>query len=150
MSTSGDQRELPALDVQIAVDCADPHRIVRFWAAATGSEIEDHHDLVEQMLAAGFATDDETVEIDGRRAWSTAAACRRADGAIPRLLFQQVAEPKTAKNRWHIDLHVGADRRDAEVERLVELGATRLWEASQGPHSWVTLADPEGNEFCVA
>jgi hypothetical protein len=149
VTTTDDQRALPAMSMQIAVDCADPHRLVRFWAAATGSEIEDHHDLVAEMLAAGFATDDETVEVDGRRAWATAAACRHPDGTIPRLLFQQVPESKTTKNRWHIDLQVGGDRRDAEVERLVALGATRLWEASQGPHSWVTLADPEGNEFCV-
>ena len=58
-------------------------------------------------------------------------------------------EPKTVKDRIHLDVQVGAERRDAEVERLVALGATWLWEASQGPHSWVTLADPEGNEFCV-
>lgn len=140
---------IPTLTMQIAVDCADPHQLVRFWATATGSEVEDHHDQVEQMIAAGFADETETVLVDGRRAWATAAACRRADGAIPRLLFQQVPEPKSSKNRWHIDLHVGADRRDAEVERLTELGATHLWDGQQGPHSWVTLADPEGNEFCI-
>jgi hypothetical protein len=45
---------------------------------------------------------------------------------------------------------VGEEQRNTEVERLKSLGATFLWEASQGPQSWVTLADPEGNEFCVA
>jgi hypothetical protein len=132
------------------VDCADPHALVRFWAAATGMVVEDHHDLVEQMVAAGFATDHETVEIDGRRAWSSAAACRDPHDRLPRLLFQEVPESKAVKNRWHLDLHVGADRRDAEVERLVASGATRLWDGRQGPHTWVTLADPEGNEFCVS
>lgn len=136
--------------VQIAVDCADPHALARFWAAATGMEVEDHHDLVEEMVANGFANDHETVEIDGRRAWSSAAACRDPHDRLPRLLFQHVPEVKAVKNRWHLDLDVGADRRDAEVERLVASGATRLWDGQQGPHTWVTMADPEGNEFCVS
>lgn len=66
------------------------------------------------------------------------------------MVFQKVPEPKQAKNRWHLDLHLGEERRDAEVERLVGLGATRLWDGQQGLHTWVTMADPEGNEFCVA
>lgn len=134
---------------QIAIDCADPHRLVRFWAAAMDLEVEDHHDQVGSLVEQGFATEDDYLEVDGRRAWRTAAACRSEDRTT-RLLFQVVDEPKTVKNRVHLDLHVGADRRETEAQRLVELGATRLWEASQGPHQWVTLADPEGNEFCVA
>ena len=58
-------------------------------------------------------------------------------------------EAKTVKNRVHLDVRVGADRREAEVARLVGLGATELRRAAQGPFEWVTLADPEGNEFCV-
>lgn len=134
---------------QIAIDCHDPHRLVRFWAAAMDLEVEDHDPLVRQMLDAGHATEDDTVEIDGRLAWTTAAACR-SDDRRTRLLFQQVPEPKAGKNRVHLDLHVGAETRDAEVDRLVGLGATRLWDGQQGPHRWVTMADPEGNEFCVA
>lgn len=135
---------------QIAIDCADPHRLARFWADAMGYDVEDHHDVVEQMLEAGYAqAEEDATEIDGRLAWRTAAACSHPDGSLPRLLFQQVPEPKTTKNRVHLDLHVGPDRRDAEVERLKALGASYLWEGQQGPHSWITLADPEGNEFCV-
>jgi hypothetical protein len=134
---------------QIAIDCHDPHQLVRFWAAAMDLEIEDHQAQIQELLAAGFATPDDTVEVDGKLAWSTAAACRSEDRRT-RLLFQTVPEPKTTKNRVHLDLHVGAERRDAEVERLLSLGASRLWEGRQGPHTWVTLADPEGNEFCVA
>jgi hypothetical protein len=66
------------------------------------------------------------------------------------VLFQLVPEAKTVKNRVHLDVRVGADRREAEVARLLERGATELWRASQGPYEWVTLADPEGNEFCVS
>jgi hypothetical protein len=68
----------------------------------------------------------------------------------PQLWFQRVPEPKTVKDRIHLDLHFDPDQRDAEVERILALGATKLWDGQQGPHTWVTLADPEGNEFCVA
>jgi hypothetical protein len=54
------------------------------------------------------------------------------------------------KNRLHLDLHVGPERRGEVVRRLVDLGGAVLWEGQEGPASWVTMADPEGNEFCVA
>ena len=135
--------------IQIVVDAADPHRLNRFWAAALGYEMEDHHDMIEQILAAGHATADDTIEIDGRRAWKTAAASRDPEGRQPRFLFQQVPEAKTVKNRVHVDLQVGEERRADEVERLLGLGATKLYDGRQGPQTWVTMADPEGNEFCV-
>ena len=72
------------------------------------------------------------------------------DPGRPRVLFQHVPEPKTVKNRVHLDVRVGTERREAEVARLLGLGATELWRASQGPYEWVTLADPAGNEFCVS
>jgi hypothetical protein len=134
---------------QIAIDCHDPHRLVRFWAAAMDLEVEDHDAQIRGLLAAGIATDDDVIDHDGRLAWTTAAACRSEDRRT-RLLFQTVPEPKTVKNRVHLDLHVGEGRRDAEVARLLALGATKLWDGEQGPHRWITLADPEGNEFCVA
>ena len=65
---------------------------------------------------------------------------------LPGLLFVPVPEPKTIKNRLHLDFR--PDDRDAEVERLLALGATRA-DVGQGDASWVVLADPEGNEFCV-
>ena len=79
----------------------------------------------------------------------TATAANDPGGTLPRLLFQQVPEEKTVKNRVHLDLRVGGQGREAEVERLVGLGASRLWDGRQGPQTWVTMADPEGNEFCV-
>jgi hypothetical protein len=137
---------------QIAIDAADPHLLNRFWAAAVGYEVEDHHDGILGIIDAGYATLDDTIEIDGRRVWKTAAACSDPDGTGPRLLFQQVPEAKTVKNRVHLDLQrdVGEEAREAEVERLIGLGAKRLWDGEQGPHRWVTMADPEGNEFCVS
>jgi hypothetical protein len=58
-------------------------------------------------------------------------------------------ETKTIKNRVHLDLTTGADDRDAEIERLLRLGARRVNIGQTGDESWTVLADPEGNEFCV-
>ena len=136
---------------QISVDCAEPHRLAAFWAAALGYEVEDDRESVQKMIAAGFATEADTIVLpDGRRVWPDVACSDRSGDGRPRLLFQTVPEPKTVKNRLHLDLHVGPERRDAMVERLVGLGASRIGSGQQGPHSWIVLADPEGHEFCVA
>ena len=67
-----------------------------------------------------------------------------------RILFQTVPEEKTIKNRIHWDVNLaGADKDEARAA-LEARGATYLWSASQGPHSWHTMADPEGNEFCIS
>jgi len=71
---------------------------------------------------------------------------RPAPGRLPGLLFVRVPEAKSVKNRLHLDFR--PDDRDAEVQRLLALGATRA-EVGQGEQSWVVLTDPEGNEFCV-
>lgn len=71
---------------------------------------------------------------------------RSSPDRLPGLLFARVPEPKSIKNRLHLDLR--PDDRDAEVERLIGIGATRV-DVGQGEPSWVVLADPEGNEFCV-
>src|SRR5215203_1294167 len=97
-------------ELQLAIDAADPHRLNRFWSAALGYEIEDHQPLIEQLLAGGVASPDDTTEVDGRLAWKEAAAIRDPEGRGPRLLFQVVPEPKTVKNRLHLDLHVGEER----------------------------------------
>jgi hypothetical protein len=65
---------------------------------------------------------------------------------LPGLLFVSVSEPKATKNRLHLDFR--PDDRDAEVERLLALGATRA-DIGQGEQTWTVLVDPEGNEFCV-
>jgi hypothetical protein len=139
-----------AITVQVAFDAADPHAQARFWAAALGYRVEDHDALVRQLVAAGRLREDEVTEVDGRLAFRDVTAARDPDGAGPRLFFQRVPEPRTAKNRVHLDLHVGPERREAEVARLVGLGASVLYETSdRGPVN-TTLADPEGNELCVS
>jgi Glyoxalase-like domain len=137
---------------QICIDADDPHVLNRFWSAAAGYVAEDHHDQITELLAAGHVTAEDVVEIDGRLAFATAAASRDPGGVGPRLLFQRASEPKTVKDRIHLDLQrdLDASSREIEVERLLALGATRLWDGQQGPHAWVTLADPEGNELCIS
>jgi hypothetical protein len=70
------------------------------------------------------------------------------DRSAPGIDFVAVPEPKTVKNRLHIDLSPSDRDQAQEVERIVELGATRI-DIGQGDVSWVVLADPEGNEFCL-
>ena len=65
------------------------------------------------------------------------------------LCFMPVTDPKTVKNRLHLDLTTEAGDRDAEIERLLALGARRVDVGQTGEESWTVLADPEGNEFCV-
>src|SRR5690349_9682572 len=126
--------------LQLTFDCTDPHAQARFWAVALDYELEDHHDLIGDVIAAGHVTadSDDIIEIDGRRAWRDYAAARSRD-TDDRVLCQRVDEPKVAKNRLHLDLHPGEGQRDAKVAQLLELGATKLWEGQQGPMSWITL-----------
>jgi Glyoxalase-like domain len=136
--------------VQVVIDCAEPHELVRFWAAALGLDVEDNSPLVEQLLAAGRVTEAETTMLDGRRQFADVAACRDPGRRLPRVFLQRVPESKTVKNRVHLDLQVGPDRNDAEVQRLTDLGATVAWvTADRGPLT-TTMRDPEGNEFCVS
>lgn len=105
------------------IDCADPDRLAEFWSAALGYQIGG---------AAGAYV-----------------ALYPLNGVGPKLLLQRVAEDKVVKNRMHLDIEVGDIR--AEVDRLVALGARRHADDPTSEHgsSWIAMADPEGNEFCV-
>ena len=146
------------LNWKVVVDCADPHAQATFWAAALGYVVEDNSALIEQLLAGGALPPEAVVTVDGRQAFRTLQAVRHPDDPVQevsgtglgrRLLFQQVPEPKTGKNRVHLDLHAGPERRDAEVSRLTGLGATALRTVQEPGTHHVVMADPEGNEFCV-
>lgn len=136
---------------QIVIDSADPHSLCRFWAHLLGYEVERDPGFVQRMLDAGAATPRDVVEDDGVLAWRAAAACSDPSGSGPRLLFQQPdgLPAKTDRNRVHLDLNPPRDEGPALVDRALGLGATRMWDGEQGPARWVTLADPEGNEFCI-
>ncbi len=142
-----------AYNFQVTFDTADPHVLADWWAEALGWHVEpSDEDFIRSMISQGFATDDDTTTHHGVLVWKSGAAIRHpdsADGPGGRLLFQQVPESKTVKNRVHLDVRVGADNLEAELERLTSQGATFLHRGQQGPHSWVTITDPEGNELCL-
>jgi predicted enzyme related to lactoylglutathione lyase len=107
---------------ELIVDAADPRGLADFWCAVLGWRVTED--------------DDEGVEIAA------------ADGSRPTIVFVPVPEPKTVKNRVHIDVNpTGCDQAE-EVERVLALGARRV-DVGQGEQPWVVLADPEGNEFCI-
>lgn len=143
---------------KLVVDATDPHAQADFWAAALGYEVEDNSALIEKLLDAGAVPAGLTVESHGRRAWRDLIAVRHpgdpyeeesGTGLGRRLLFQRVPEAKSGKNRLHLDLHPGGDRREQEVARLEGLGASVLRRVREPGGEWVVMADPEGNEFCV-
>ena len=140
--------------VQVVVDCAEPHVLAAWWAETLGWEVEPQDEgFIRRMLDEGHASEADTTIHDGRLVWRDACAVTAGEDSgpgTPRLLFQQVPEPKTGKNRVHLDLRPGPDDDlDARRARLVARGATRVGEGRQGPHAWVVFQDPEGNEFCV-
>ena len=138
-----------ATPIQIVIDATDPLAQARFWADALHYEVEDTTDLINRVLEAGLATRDLIHEDNGRLYWKDLVAAGDPGNAGPRLLFQRKPKAKTGKNRLHLDLNVGNDRRDGEVERLQRLGGEVLYEIDEPGGHHVTMADPEGNEFCV-
>lgn len=136
--------------IQIAFDAAEPHALADFWAAALHYDVEDHEGVVQSLLDAQRLPPDEAVEVDGRLAFRDVATCRDPRGHGPRLFFQRVPEPKAAKNRMHLDIQVGEPAQADEVARLTRLGARVLWTTSDRGPLTTTMADPEGNEFCVS
>ncbi|TDV56614.1 VOC family protein [Actinophytocola oryzae] len=110
----------------VTFDCADPYALATFWSDVTGWPVSD-------------------VDKPG-----DAEVLVEAPSPVPGLLFIRVPEGKTAKNRVHFDWMPVERTRDEEVDRVMALGAT-LHEDHRTPEGlgWVTLRDPEGNEFCV-
>jgi hypothetical protein len=140
-----------ALDFQLVVDCAAPHELADWWAETLGWAVEPSDEaFIRGLVEAGHASEEDTTTHRGTLVWKVGAAVNSPDPGRPRLLFQLVPEGKTVKNRLHLDLRVGDADRDAVVARLLERGASFLHQGAQGPFRWTTLADPEGNEFCVA
>ncbi|GIH13085.1 VOC family protein [Rugosimonospora africana] len=145
-----------AYEFQVVVDAADPHTLADWWAETLGWAVEPSNPgFIRKMIDEGRATEADTTTHRGQLVWKEGAAILHPDEPAPgvhrrRILFQLVPESKTVKNRLHFDLRVGADNHEAELRRLTERGATFLHRGQQGPSSWITLADPEGNEFCVA
>ncbi len=143
-----------AYSLQIVVDCINPHTLADWWAETMGWQVEPSDEaFIRSMLEKGFASDDETLLHRGVLVWAAGQAIMPgpdAGSGQPRILFQSADAAKTSKNRIHWDVRLGGDDKETVRGRLEARGATFLWEASQGPHSWFTMADPEGNEFCIS
>ncbi len=138
---------------EVVVDAADPDRLARFWAEALGYIVQpppEGFDTWEQFLESIGVPEDQ---------YNSASGIIDPQGLGPRLFFQQVPEPKTTKNRVHLDVNAGGghgvddgERRrrvDAASQRLVGLGATRVQERTRLGERWIVMQDPEGNEFCL-
>ena len=107
----------------LVLDCADPQRLADFWASAL--------DYVDVGTAGAYV------------------ALYPRDRPGPKLLLQRVEEPKASKNRMHIDIETPDIH--VESDRLIALGARRVSDGPCSEHgsTWILMADPEGNEFCV-
>lgn len=145
-----------AYDFQVAIDCAEPHALADWWADALGWVVEPSDEaFIRDMISKGMASEaDTTRRLNGELVWRSGAAIRHPDGPSrgprKRILFQLVPEPKTVKNRVHLDVWVGAENVETVLARLTANGGSFLYRGQQGPHSWVTIADPEGNELCIS
>ena len=142
-----------AFTFQLVIDCSDPHVLAEWWAETLGWHVEPQDEaFIKSMIEQGHAADSDTRVFNGALVWREGAAINSEPERSPstmRIYFQGVPEPKTAKNRVHIDVRVGDGDPVKVRESLVARGATVLYAGSQGAHTWATMADPEGNEFCV-
>ena len=114
---------MPVALHHIVVDTHDLQTLPAFWAAALGWRVLS---VREREVVVGPSVE-----------------------APVGLCFMPVPDAKTVKNRLHLDLTTAAEDRDAEIARLLALGARRVDVGQTGEESWTVLADPEGNEFCV-
>jgi hypothetical protein len=117
---------------ELAIDCADPGGLARFWCSVLDYQVQDEDD--------GIVTIGSPVLPSGSH---------HPGPVPPTLTFAHVLESKTVKNRLHLDVNPADREQDEEVRRLLDLGARHADVGQAGDEGWVVLADPEGNEFCV-
>ena len=113
----------------VVVDCTDAESLAAFWCAVLGYEVVEHNEE-EGWLEIGPPGQQEK-------------------GPVPTLLFENVPDPTPGKNKFHLDLNATDRDQDAELQRLLDLGATPTDVGQTGEESWHVLADPEGNAFCL-
>ncbi len=141
---------------QLTIDCAEPDLVGHFWMSALG--------YVAQPPPDGHATWSDfwrSIGVPEDELYDDVDSIIDPEGRGPRIWFQKVPEPKSVKNRLHLDITASGGRANelsirrerviAEAERLTALGASRLYELSGGgvDHFGIVMADPEGNEFCI-
>jgi hypothetical protein len=112
---------------ELVVDCRDPEALAAFWSA-----VLDYRELSRD--------DDGAIEIGPEAGFG---------GPAPTLVFAPVPEPTPGKVKLHIDVSPTDRDQDAELRRLLDLGATRADVGQTGKENWHVLADPEGNAFCL-
>jgi hypothetical protein len=134
-----------ATPFQITIDCADATRMTAFWAVALG--------YVEEPPPAGYLSWEDFLRANGITVppAGSIGAIVDPDGVGPRLLFMRVPEPKSVKNRVHLDLRAGRsdDAKAAKVAELLAAGAATIRRVEEHGQWWMVMTDPEGNEFCV-
>jgi len=132
-----------AHSIQITVDAADPRTLGAFWCEVLG--------YIEQPPPPGFESWEDALDSMGidRSDPNRAFAIVDPDGVGPRMFFLKVPEGKTAKNRMHLDIHTEPDQLRSRAAELTELGAEVIAEHDEPEGRWITLLDPEGNEFCL-
>ena len=111
---------------ELVIDCLDPQRLAEFWCDVLGFVVLD--------------VEDGAVEIGPEEGFG---------GLQPTLVFSPTTEPRTTKLRLHIDVNATDRDQDAELERLLAIGARPADVGQTGEEPWHVLADPEGNEFCL-
>ncbi|MFE7130570.1 VOC family protein [Streptomyces sp. NPDC057638] len=119
---------------ELAIDCADPHGLARFWCSVLGYEVREVYE------GEGFITIGSPLVPEGRE---------RRGPVPPTLTFARVPEGKAVKNRIHLDISPTDREQGDEVRRLLGLGARHADVGQDEGSDWVVLVDPEGNEFCV-
>jgi hypothetical protein len=141
-----------AVAINVTIDCREPERLAQFWRALLG--------YVDRPVPAGYASWEEHDRAAGvpESDLDAGSAAEDPEGRGPRLFFQRVPEPKTTKNRVHLDVDVSAGARtpaavaakvQAEAARAEELGAIIVRTNDDDKDYFVVLVDPEGNEFCL-
>jgi hypothetical protein len=154
MQSSLPRRKPMSTKWTVTFDCADPAALAAFWRLALG--------YVDASPPEGFASWPEWLMDAGvpPEEWDDGAYIEDPEGSGPAISFLKVPEPKTAKNRVHLDVQAGGGRGEQwsirwprvtqAVDRLIAAGATVIREDVQaGIPDHVVMADPEGNEFCV-
>jgi hypothetical protein len=119
---------MPVRLTEIVIDCADPESLATWWQGVLGWERGEDTNVTSE-------DEDDEVEL-------------RNPAGYPHLLFLRVPEEKAGKNRLHLDLSPTGAEQPEELARLLGLGAQDI-DIGQGEQTWVVLADPEGNEFCL-
>jgi glyoxalase superfamily protein len=137
--------------IQVTFDAADPEALAAFWMKVLG--------YIAEPPPEGWASWEDWAREQGipEESWNDASAIVDPDGVGARIFFQRVPEGKSAKNRVHLDVRAApgldADARwtrlREEAERLVAAGGTKLYELEERGAFWITMQDPEGNEFCL-